>query len=125
MTYKILKKHRKLPHRIWIGCYEFDMEIVSADDVILDGNDGMTVFDVGKRKIFIAGNLESRRLLSVVWHEVTHAINWQRGITDSSSEEMVATKHGEAWTQALLDNPKLLTWFKKCLKQVVSEKENA
>jgi hypothetical protein len=58
-----------------------------------------------------------------VWHEITHAIHWDREVDDEVDaliddgkgdievEESITKVQGIAWTQFLLDNPKFQRWL--------------
>lgn len=49
-------------------------------------------------------------------HEMTHAIWSIYGIEKTDTEERIVTVMGAAWTQVWRDNPKLLAWVAKALK---------
>lgn len=49
-------------------------------------------------------------------HELTHAMWKMYGLEKGDSEERIATVMGTAWTQVWRDNPRLLAWVAKALK---------
>lgn len=120
-----IKASAALPSKLFIGSYEFPLRVVPADDDALkDDNgaasDGMTVTDGTENEmgIWIASGLGLRRRFEIVWHETTHAVNWVYDVgpkegdeDDSIAEEEIATAHGKAWTQLLLDNPAFERWI--------------
>lgn len=127
-------RHVKLPSKVWVGAYEFPLALVASDDKALDGADGMTVTDEVGRGIWINEILDPRKMLEIVWHELTHAINWnqeidnrseRKGSTLNCSEEVLATKHGFAWTQFFLDNPKMHRWINATVRQLQKERDRA
>lgn len=111
-----------LPNKIWVGSYEFPLRVVPAGDPMLDNADGCTEFDENCRGIKIASNLATRHRLEIVIHEITHAINWSVDLEDGATEEDVATKHGRAWSQFLLDNPRYVAWLTFTLNKIRRER---
>lgn len=124
----------QIPSKLWIGTYEFPLRLVPPDDPHLqlgkvddEEREGMTLTGdaVGGFGIWIANNLALRQRLNIVWHEVTHAINWVHDIDDADGaehlavdEETLATKHGVAWPQFLLDNPRYVSWVTYTLDRI-------
>lgn len=115
-------RERKLPSKIWVGSLVFPIKIVPrghdvfrveednpAEDI--NHTDGVTVFDMPDRGIFIVNDMELRETLETVWHEVTHAVNHVGGLDEDIDEEDICGKHGILWTQVLLDNPRLQAWI--------------
>jgi hypothetical protein len=115
-----------LPTRLWIGTYEFYLMSVPRTHPKLDGDaDGITYTGDDGNLICIASHLDARRMLEVVLHEVTHAINWVNDIEDGTDEEDVATKHGHAWSALLLDNPRFQRWLTVALNRIRKERTKA
>jgi hypothetical protein len=107
------------PPKIWVGEYEFSLHFLLPDDPEMEGADGITRFDEQDRGISISASLDDRKMLEIVWHEVTHAINWICGITNKSrSEELLARKHGLAWSAFHLDNPKFVRWYTHVVNRI-------
>jgi hypothetical protein len=116
----------RLPSTLWVGNYEFPMMMVPVKDKILEGDaDGCTMFEHGDRGIYIAEHLCKRRTLDVVLHEITHAINWVHDIQDKEPEEGIASKHGIAWSQLYLDNPRFEEWLTYTVRAIRAEREDA
>lgn len=125
-----MKPGASLPSKLWVGSYEFALRVVpkghaglKADEDDKEPADGMTKAgeEDGDNAIYIASNLDARRRLDVIWHEVTHVINWANDIDEDVKpieEEEIATKHGAAWTQFLLDNPRFFSWLDYHLKRL-------
>jgi hypothetical protein len=122
-----------LPERVWVGTYEVPIEVVLPDDEILDGGDGIFVFDEAEFGIYISGSLDTRKFLEIVWHEITHAIHWDREVDDKIEalvddgkdediEEEITKVQGIAWTQFLLDNPKFQRWLTFTLNKLRKER---
>lgn len=99
----------KLPKKLKVGTYTFNIKIVPATDPDLDGNDGMTLFH--KFEILFDEELHSQRAHVVVLHEVIHAINFVYGIEDGSTEEHVTTQLSTGFAGFMKDNPKLFQWI--------------
>jgi len=101
------------PTKVWVGTYEFTLDFLPPDhpSLMVRGktNDGCT--DVEEQEIAVAAHLDDRKMLEIVWHELTHAINWVYDITDGAREETIARKHGVAWSTFWMDNPHYVRWY--------------
>jgi hypothetical protein len=117
-----------LPAKLWIGTYEWPVKVVPKTHPVMVAtendpqSDGITLFEDEDRCIYIASHLDTRKRFEVVWHEITHAINWVNDIDDDTDEETVADRHGVAWTQFLLDNPAYERWQAYMLKRIRRER---
>lgn len=116
-----------LPRKVWVGPYEFPVRVVPTSDPVLDSGvaDGATVTLEEGRGIFLSEQLDRRKLLEIVTHEVTHAINWAYDIEDGVEEEAIASQHGIAWSQFLLDNPRYQRWLTSTLNAIRRERSSA
>jgi hypothetical protein len=115
----------RIPKKIWVVTWEFEVSLVSANHPMLEGNDGMTYFDEENRGIYLSELLPPRTLLEVFWHEAEHAINWSEDIEDGIDEETLCEKHGKAWTDFLLNNPRFESWLTRMNKFIRHERKNA
>lgn len=115
----------KLPSKLWVGTHEFSLALVANDDPALEGAYGMTVLDDDTPSILVAGGIGTRKVLEVALHEITHAINWVHGIKNRTPEEQIATLHGLAWSQVLLDNPRFQRWLTYTLNRIRKERKDA
>lgn len=112
------------PTKVWVAPYEFPLHFVPPDAPELEGADGMTDTSEEGRGIWINAALDDRKTLEIVWHEVTHAINWVHDVTNRMrSEEVLARKHGIAWSQFWLDNPKFIRWYDSVVKRIHRERK--
>lgn len=111
----------QLPRKVWVGSHEFAVRLVSQDDLVLAGEDGDMTTDGTTGVISIAADLDARRRLEIVLHELTHALNWSYEIEDGVSEEDIATKHGRAWAVFWLDNPRFESWLAYTLSRIRKE----
>jgi hypothetical protein len=111
----------QLPRKVWVGSHEFAVRTVAAEDPVLDGEDGDMTTDGTTGVISIAANLDGRRRLEIVLHELTHALNWSYEIEDGIDEEDIATKHGRAWTVFWLENPRFESWLVYALAKIRRE----
>jgi hypothetical protein len=121
---------KKLPRRIFVDQYEFQLKLVatgapelhaSAEDNgsnpgVADEGDGLTDFNA--MRIYLSNTLPLHRFVEVVCHEITHAINWSRGIEDGSSEEDFTDKYSAGFVRFLLDNPKYHTWLNRVVREI-------
>lgn len=106
-----------LPKRLKIGPFTYRVEAVASGHELLgENNYGMTVFD--KTIIFLDNKMGSDQLLNTLIHEVSHAVHQAYGIADGSDEETIATQSANGWMQVYLDNPKLLQWITRAVKEV-------
>jgi hypothetical protein len=96
------------------------MRVVAPDHVLLeneagDFRRGMSHLDPDKLLgIAVSSGLRMRERLVIVLHELTHCIYWVYDIDEDSAvidEESIAEKHGKAWTQLYLDNPRIVKWL--------------
>ena len=119
-----------LPKKVEVGTYEFPIQIIHAGDPRLgEDADGITFFGSPdelqvSRCILIAGRLGPKKTLEVVLHEVTHAINYVSNIDNGADEEEIAERHGAAWAQFWLDNPRLLRWLNYVVERIKQERED-
>jgi hypothetical protein len=113
-----------LPKQVEVGGYVFPIYVVPRRHSKLGGDDGCSTYD-GGFAIYIADDMSIRKGLDIVLHEVTHAINFANDIDDGVDEETIATKHGPAWAQFLLDNPKFQRWLNSALNRIRKERANA
>lgn len=109
-----------LPTRIFIGTFVVHVSHVEDNDPRLEDARGISLLDGGKTEILINKTLVGPQLLEVVWHEVTHVINWINDLDDGMEEEKLTTVHGCAWPLLLVANPKFqrwLTWMVNSLRK--------
>lgn len=118
----------KLPRRVWVGNYEFRIRVVPrATDRLApekDGdqeNDGITIFE--PTEIMVAADMAAPLLLEVVWHEITHAINWDNDVDDGADEETICDRHGKAWTAFWVANPRFARWWNGQVVAIRKERE--
>jgi hypothetical protein len=100
--------------------HEFGMRVVPPDHVLLeneagDFRRGMSHLDPDKwLGVAVSSGLPPRERLVIVLHELTHCIDWVYEIDEDErviDEESIAEKHGKAWTQLYLDNPRIVKWL--------------
>lgn len=118
-----------LPRRVWVGSYEFSMRLVDpTDKMLLDckgvASSGMSTFDHDGEGygIWVSEMMALRTRLEIVMHEITHAINFAYDVKNRSAEETIAEKHGHAWSQFWLDNPRFERWFVYTLAAIRKER---
>lgn len=116
-----------LPRCLWVSSYEFALQMVEPENSYLEGNNGMTYAEDGDTRIWISSGLGPRKTLEIVFHEVTHAINFAYDIdpTDDISEEDIASKHGIAWSALYMDNPRFQRWVTSVTNRIRKERKDA
>lgn len=114
-----------LPKKIKIGAFEFRQFRVPPDHEGLrdeegsNQNDGIT--DIDQHTIHYDQTLPLGKLLTIVIHELQHAINDVYGINDECQEEHMASQSGKGWTQVYMDNPRFVSWISRVTKQLRKE----
>lgn len=103
-----------LPRRIKVGSYSYVVRVVlgshpELENGAADGAWGIT--DLNAHRIYLNKDMALDRAANVVWHEITHAINAEYGITDGAREERVTELGSNGWMQVNLDNPRLEQWL--------------
>lgn len=102
----------------------YTVHFVGPDHPKLDGARGHMYGE--PPEVYIDATRSAREVLELVWHELTHAVNEEHSLLiprKRLTEERVATCHGHAWTQVLLDNPKLRAWIDLASDYIKSELE--
>lgn len=115
------------PKTLYVGTFEFLLHFVPGSDPNLEGANGITELEEGKHGIWIIETLPPRKMLEIVLHEITHAINWERDIKGAMrlNEEALARKHGEAWSAFWIDNPKFHRWHTALVNRIRKERKDA
>jgi hypothetical protein len=130
-----MRREPQPPAKLWIFVYEFPLHFVLPDspELIVNGfpSNGVCDTDEESLSIYIAASLDDRKMLEVVWHEVTHAINWayelekklkHARLSTEKREEIVAQVHGEGFSQFFLDNPKFVRWYTHVVNRIRKER---
>lgn len=112
----------KLPKRVMVGYWQFKVVPVEPEHPILVDSENETVShgvcELDTQEIFINQELNLLRFVNVVLHELLHAINWTKELTDESTEEQFTAKGADGLTELMLDNPKLERWFARAHKEI-------
>lgn len=109
--------YSSLPKRVKVGPYTYRIIPAPAGSPGLgENNYGMTVFDIAT--IYLDENMDAARLLNTTIHEIGHAINQAYGVVDGVEEETVATQSANGWMQVYIDNPRLLQWIQRAVREV-------
>lgn len=124
----------QIPGKLFVDNYEFELRLISPGDqanaqldkanrLLFEQDEGLMLSGPAVYAIWLSASLTPRRRLEIVFHEITHAINWAHGIEDAReyvhvSEEQLADKHGKAWSQFWLDNPRFLLWLQYTLSRI-------
>jgi hypothetical protein len=131
----------KLPKKVWVGTQEFYLRVEPRTHPVLaphekdqPNSDGMTVFDESPHEnvkdwkpwsIYLSDDLSLPMGLETLWHELTHAINWAYDIEDGAEEEYIADKHGKAWSQFWIANPRFARWWNSQCVAIRKERAHA
>lgn len=120
----------RCPRKVWIGTAEYTIEFVppTHEDLRPDtdgssGNDGSC--DVDKGHIVIAETLPLSKLAEIAWHEIEHALNWEEDIEDGVDEETLTRKHGRAWSQFFINNPRFGRWWLSLCVAIRKERQSS
>lgn len=101
----------RCPAKVWIGTMEFPIHFVEPTHEQLDGgdNEGCCLFD--PPAIYISETLSLTKAMEIIWHEITHGLNYSVDIVDGVEEEDIARRHGVAWSQFWINNPRFARWW--------------
>lgn len=100
-----------LPRRLRVGQYAFKVVFLATDDhPKLEGSPARTVMGLDEYTIYLHRGMTWQRAAEVVLHEVQHAVNWVRDITDRSKEEEFVTENAAGLTEVFIHNPKFHDW---------------
>ncbi len=102
----------RFPKKVWIGTFEFPVHFVEASHEILEKGDlnGCAVFDPDTA-VYFCDALSPVKLLEIVWHELTHGVNYVGDIEDGIEEEVICERHGKLWSQFWINNPAFARWW--------------
>jgi hypothetical protein len=103
----------RFPKKVWVGTFEFPVHFVEGTHEKLDKGElnGCALFDQPETAIYFCESLPAVKLLEIVWHEFTHAVNYVSDIEDGVEEETICEKHGKAWSQFWIQNPRFARWW--------------
>jgi hypothetical protein len=103
-----------LPKRIKIGAYDWQVVVET------EGDDTYGQSDFEKRSLRLWPHLltSPAHAVGIVLHECLHVIydNYAVKKVRKNKEEATVLAFEEGLVSLFRDNPKLLTWIKKCLK---------
>jgi Zn-dependent peptidase ImmA (M78 family) len=99
-----------LPRRVRISLYTFRIVLVSEKHAALEGNEAMSVFG-DTHAIYLNKTMPAQRVLEIVYHELSHCVNYSRDIVDGATEEEFVTGHSIGMTELLLHNPRMHAWI--------------
>lgn len=101
-----------LPKSVRVGPFDLTIELRHFDDP-----DTWGVFAFGSNSIQLNPDQPSATFAAdTVLHEIIHAIWKIYGLSQSDSEERIASVMATAWCQIYRDNSVLLRWLVKNLK---------
>lgn len=104
----------KLPPKVRIGPYDYKLIVV---DKIKDDEECWGLCEQGKLSITVSrAQPNSLFAVDTVVHEILHAIYVNAGLQPVSTEESVCSAIATGLTQVFRDNPKLLAWVTKAVK---------
>lgn len=106
------------PDKVWIGTVEFSIRAVEANHEKLDGGETDGITEYAPPQIHVANSLSLSSFMETLYHELTHAVDFVSEIEDGIAEEEIADRHGKAWSQLWINNPRFLRWWSKACIQV-------
>jgi hypothetical protein len=104
---------RTLPRRIKVGAYDWRIKV----DPGPSEDYGETNFDKAEITIWPANHQSPERIVGTVIHELLHCIYGDAGLDVNDEEERVVVSFETGLVSLFRDNPKLLNWIKRGLKQ--------
>lgn len=106
------------PKRLRIGHRFYRVSYVEPEQLIAeDGSacNGLCVFDSAEIRIW--KGLQPDVMAEIVLHESLHAMHWEAGLTDESTEEQFTTQDAKNLCRFYQDNPAAMRWMFACLKK--------
>jgi len=101
-----------IPKRIKIGPLVYKVELVETIDD--EGSDAEIIHEQLRIRIR-STSPDSAYVAGSLIHELFHGIWDDRGLGDTEDEETVCTSFERGFCMLVQDNPRLITWLKKCL----------
>ena len=120
-TPKLSRLELLLPVQIFLPGEDYTLDFVEPESELLEGNDALTHLNTGK--VYLRAGLSATRLFNLVWHEVTHCVNYAARLDDESTEEEFTTAHGFVWPAFLLMNPNFYRWISECIDRINLERD--
>lgn len=122
-----------LPRKVWVHSHEMRLVMVGPKNRVLVKQKADAYTDTEARRIWICKGLGSKRTLELVFHELTHVINFandveptiDKGLKTSELEEYITIAHGRTWAQVFVDNPKFAMWVIHMSDQIRKEQTHA
>ena len=105
-----------IPNKIKIGAWDVKIQLQdnlsdkSGDEGCYYESDKLIVLD---KKVI---DCTDRYAVTLVWHEICHAIHSQYQIDSESGEEKTVGAYSQGIVQVSGDNPQLTKWMVQCLK---------
>lgn len=99
----------KLPKSVRVGFFNYNIETIDAE--LADSKGLYGYADNNKNEIRVSDGLNDQQLLNTVFHEILHAIHWQHGLSDSSTEEEFTNLSTNGLCAFFADNPGFVEWF--------------
>ena len=97
-----------------IGCRKYSVQEWADSEMMTTDSYGQC--DKQRGVIYICTHLDPIVVADTFLHEIMHAIWHEYNLQDSDQEERIVHTLSTGLVQVMLDNPQLLTWFRKQTK---------
>jgi len=98
---------KKLPSSVRIGRY--DVQLIQEANPTLDGRPCLGTFKSEDLVFSIKLGLLPQQLADTLFHEILHAIAYERGLPEEFGEEQAVLAFGAGIVQARRDNPEIFS----------------
>jgi hypothetical protein len=104
-----------VPEKIRIGGYDFAVE--EWNPAAAQASRKYGEFSSHELTIRLDTTVHSQKIFDTFFHEINHAIFWVYVIHDDDKEERICDVLSSAWLQIYRDNPELLKFIQKSMKE--------
>lgn len=104
---------RTLPRKVKVGAYDWRIKIEEGENEDL----GNTVWETYRILIWPEMFPSPEHAVGTILHEILHVIHDNEDICHAQEEEDIVSGFEVGLISVFRDNPRLLTWIKKGLKQ--------
>lgn len=103
-----------LPEKIKIGGYQYKVNLKPKESIIVNETICRAAIHFETNEIDIQENINVKRKLQTLFHEIQHGINeYYRINYRKTDEEELAELLANTWCQVLLDNPELINFIQE------------
>lgn len=95
----------KIPEKVKVGAYTYDVKFVNHP-IVVDGRDCYGSIDYTRQQIQIRDNTlhSEQSAVRTFWHEIIHALVYERGIDWGDNDELYTEELAKAMHAFCVDN---------------------